>query len=148
MKKSYLSLIILIFLGITGSLFAQEKQEVRIDPGNPAFQESYRNFDFKGNFAALVTHDADNNFYLVDFSKLPGKYDKVCFMNFCFGEDKIVNIDGDLSHDKIWFLANKKYTEQEVLKIFSSVREKTEKSSQLLNEEQKSVWLKANDKYK
>jgi hypothetical protein len=147
MKKLLILLTGLFFLG-TGTISAQQNTPVQIDPGNPAFQESYRHFDFKGQFASLVLEDTENNYFLVDFSKLPGKYEKVCFMNLSFGEGKIVNIDSDLSHDKIWFLSNKKYEAADILKIFSSLKAKTDLSSQTLTGEQKSAWLKANDKYK
>ena len=147
MKKLFLLLSCLFFLG-TGTLCAQQGNEVQIDPGNPAFQALYQNFDFKGNFSSLVLQDAENNYYLVDFSKLPGRYEKVFFMNLTFSEGNIVNMDADLGHDKIWFLANKKYAEKDILKLFSTLKEKTDRSSQTLTGEQKSAWLKANDKYK
>ena len=147
MKKLLFILFGFLLLG-TGTIFAQKNNEIQIDPGNPAFQASYRNFDFKGNFASLILQDAENNYFLVDFSKLPGKYEKVYFMNLSFNEDKIVNIDSDLSHDKIWFLANKKYQKQDILKVFTSLKEKTDLSSKTLTDEQKSSWLIANDKYK
>jgi hypothetical protein len=148
MKRIFYALIGLFFLGITGTASAQQATEVQIEPSNPAFQETYRNFDFRGKFSARVLQDTENNYFLVDFSKLTVKYEKVYFMNLSFNEGRIVNLDGDLSHDKIWFGANRKYPEQDILNLFTELKDKTEHSSQALDSEQKSAWLKANDKYK
>ncbi len=148
MKKFLFILTGFLLLGFSARVSAQQNDETVIDPGNPSFQATYRNFDFKGNFAATAIHGDVNNYFLVDFSKLTGKFEKVYFMSLSFGEPRIVNIDSDLSHDKIWFQANKSYREPDILHLFVTLKEKTDQYSKTLTDEQKASWLKANDKYK
>jgi hypothetical protein len=139
-------LMVLLFSGI--ELFAQSSGQPEINPADPAFRKQYDNIDFKGNFSVVVLNDNTNNYFLVDFSKLRDKYEKVYFLTLSYKEGKIVNLDGDLSHDKIWFSSNKQNSVDEINRLLLDIKEKTLKSSSSLSAEGKTDWLRENDKFK
>lgn len=143
------SFFLLVTLLLTGqAITAQTQENPEINPSDPAFRLKFENTDFHGKFSVLVLNDKTNNYYLVDFSKLKGKYEKVYFLSLVFKNDKIVNIDSDLSQDKIWFLSDKGNPAEEINSIFQNLKDQTIKSSNTLPEDQKANWLLANDKYK
>jgi hypothetical protein len=143
---SMLLLIALLFAGF--SVNAQISDEVKINPQDPVFRQKYENVDFHGKFSVKVLSDNTNNYFLVDFSKLRDKYEKVYFMSLLFQDRKVVNIDSDLKLDKLWFLSNKMYPVDEINNLLQDIKEQTIKNSNSLTVEQKSKWLLENNKYK
>jgi hypothetical protein len=119
-----------------------------VDPSDPAFRAKYAGISFGDHFSLMVLSDATNNYYLVDFTWLESKFQKVYFMNLVFGEKKIVNIDSDLGQDRIWFLSNKKNSEQEITDLLLSLKQKTDRKSEEMTAAEQEAWLKANNKYK
>jgi hypothetical protein len=138
-------LMILLFLGLTA--LGQEESQVYINPADPAFIEKYKNVDFDGKFAVSPVSDNANNYYMVDFSKLASKFEKVYFLNLIFKGGEAVNIDGDLSKDRIWFLSNRKYSTKDIFILFDQLKAKAEKANSSFTEQEKSAWMKSNDKY-
>jgi hypothetical protein len=138
----------MVFLFSGFSVMAQMADAPEINPKDPAFRQKYENIDLKGKFSTQVLNDQTNNYYVVDFSGLKEKYDKVFFLSLVFQDGKVVNIDSDLAQDRIWFLSNVKYAPSEINGLFIKLKEKTIKSSSLLSDEQKAAWLLENDKYK
>jgi hypothetical protein len=126
---------------------AQESSTVSINPADPAFRAKFSELSFNGKFSTMAVTDPVNNYYMADFSQLPVKFEKVYFLSLIFTCGKIVNIDSDLSQNRIWFLANKKYTVKEINILFDELKEKTLKQSSVMTDEQKAVWMKKNDKY-
>jgi hypothetical protein len=134
----------LIFVG-TLTVQAQSKG---IDPGDASFIQKYENFDFKGQFAVLIEQYDPNNYFLIDFSKLSTRFERVYFMNLSFTNYKIVNVDPDISKNKICFMSNKLNSEKEVIAIFDELKKKTSIVADTWSEAEKSKWLNENDKYK
>jgi hypothetical protein len=143
---SLLLLIALLFAGFSG--IAQTLDDVKINPQDPVFRQKYENVDFHGKFSVQVLSDNTNNYFLVDFSRLKDKYEKVYFMSLLFQDRKVVNIDSDLKLDKLWFLSNKMYSVEEINNLLQNIKDQTIKNSNSLTVEQKSQWLLENDKYK
>lgn len=142
MKRLIFLIIILV------ASIAVRAQQGGVNPDNPAFIEKYAKFDFKEKFASVIDKDAVNTYYLLDFSKLPARFDRVYFMNLTFSYDKLVNIDPDIAKTRVCFMANGKYAGEEVIKLFDEILQKVISASSSWSEDQKSAWLTENDKYK
>jgi hypothetical protein len=123
-------------------------QQTGVEPNDPAFIAKYATFDFKGNFSSAIDKDAAKNYFLVDFSRLPSRFDRVYFMDLSFSANEIVNIDPVITKDRVCFSASKKYSEDEVVKIFGELEKKVKDASSAWSEDKKSAWLQKNDKYK
>ncbi len=119
-----------------------------IHPGDPGFREKYAGFDFKGQFAVVIERDAENTYYLLDFTKLPSRFERVYFMNLSFGNYKIVNLDPLVSEDMICFKSNLKYVEKEIVTVFDDLKTRTIGVSKDWAADVKQKWLTENDKYK
>ncbi len=123
-------------------------QNFSIQPDDPAFIAKYENFDFKGKFAATILKNDVHNYFLLDFSKLASRFDRVYFLNLSFSAREIINIDPVITKEKICFMSDQKYKEEEVLNIFDELKNKVAVVSASWSDNQKSTWLKENDKYK
>jgi hypothetical protein len=132
----------------TGGITIRAVSAGTVDPSDPAFRAGYAGISFGDQFSLMVISDATNNYYIVDFSKLPTKFQKVYFMNLIFGEKKVVNIDSDLSQERIWFLSNRNTPEEEVTNLFLSLKQKTDEKSAGMSAAEQEAWLKSNNKYK
>jgi hypothetical protein len=139
--------VIFLFVMLV-ALLTVRAQEVGVTPGDPAFMEKYAKFDFKGKFAAAIDKDAANNYFLLDFSKLPARFERVYFMNLSFSSDKLVNIDPDIAKSRVCFMSSNKFTVDEVIKTLDEIKEKVSSVASSWPEDKKSTWLKENDKYK
>ena len=133
---------------MTCMIQAASAQEAVVDPADSLFNLKYAGFDFKGNFAAKATSDEVNNYYLVDMTKLSGRFGRVYFMNEMFRYAEVFNIDPAISRDKIWFQSNKRYPEKEILDLLNAAMKKTGEVAGSYTEPEKTKWLKENDKYK
>jgi hypothetical protein len=143
------SLSLMIALLLTGfAVTAQNAETIEINPKDPAFRQKYEKVDFHGKFSVPVIKDQTNNYFLVDISQMKDKFEKVYFLSLVFKNGKVVNIDGDLTQSKIWFLSDLKNSVDEVNKIFQDLKEQTLQQSKSLTDDQKAKWLLENDKYK
>jgi|WetSurMetagenome_2_1015567.scaffolds.fasta_scaffold18860_4 hypothetical protein len=118
-----------------------------INPEDPAFRAKYKDISFGGHFIIDVLSDEKNTYYIVDFSKLPSRFEKVYFMNLIFKKDKIVNIDSDITRQQVWFLAAKMFSVSSVEEMVNSVKADTDKANASFTDKEKENWLKENDKY-
>jgi len=123
-------------------------QSGAIHPGDLGFRQKYADFDFKGQFAGVIDRDGVNNYFLLDFSKLASRFERVYFMNLTFDSYQLVNIDPIVTEDRICFMANEKYDKNEQLSIFEELKNKTTKIAATWSGDEKVRWLKKNDKYK
>ena len=147
MKTFSFSLMIALLLG-GFAVSAQSLENLEINPQDPVFRKKYENVDFNGKFSVQVLKDNTNNYFLVDFSKLKDKYEKVFFLSLVFRNGKVVNIDGDLKQSKIWFLSDTMNSVEEINNLLQNLKDQTSKSSNALTDDQKAKWLLENDKYK
>jgi len=118
-----------------------------INPEDPAFRAKYKDISFGGHFIIDVLSDEKNNYYIVDFSKLPSRFEKVYFMNLVFKKDKIVNIDSDITQQQVWFLAASMFPASSIEEIVNSLKAETDKANASFTDEEKVKWLQVNDKY-
>ena len=150
-EKKYTSLypsLMLLLLWIPFSMaLGQEMKEVVIDPANPEFRDKFKEVSFDGKLALKVLNDETNDYYLLDLTRFRSGFEKVWFINLIFHEEKIVCIDHDLTGDRMWFLANRKYSEKEVLDLFTTLKEYTDRRSAQMTLEEKQLWMDVNDKY-
>ena len=145
-KASVLCFLLLTFT----CLFVKGQQDgpVTINPGDPAFREKFSQLSFEGKFYTLAVRDQVNNYYMADFTLLPGRFEKVYFINLVYTSDRIVSIDSDISQDRLWFMVNNKYTDSEAAVEFDALKEKTLATSVSLTQDEKEEWIKKNDKFK
>ncbi|MCX6305712.1 MAG: hypothetical protein NT040_12185 [Bacteroidetes bacterium] len=139
--------VLFLALIFAASLTARAQQE-GFQPDDTAFISKYANQDFNGKFALTIGRDTTNNYFLLDFSKLPDRFDRVFFMNLSFLSEELVNIDPVVTKNRVCFMSNKKNKEDDVLKLFEDIKNKVTGTSSAWSNEQKSEWLKENDKYK
>lgn len=141
--RSVLLLTMLFALSLNFHLAAQNTSSVH---SSPAIKDGKN--DFQGKFAIKTGEDETNRYYQVDYTRLSSRFEKIWFMNESFTSDKVVNTDSDINHQSISFLANKKFSEKEILDYFDLILKNTlDKSASMTKEEQK-LWLEKNDKYK
>ena len=146
MKKfSILTLLVLLF---NLPAFTQESAEKYINPADPSFTAKYDHLQFNDKFVILAESDAANNYFITDFSRLESRFEKVYFLNMTYGTSKIVNLHADLTQKRIWFLAKKLYTVEEIKSVFTDLLDQTRKKSSSLSDNEKNTWLKEHDKYK
>jgi hypothetical protein len=137
-------ILLLFFIGSQ----AISQEVAHINPADPQFRAKYETLSFDNKFVLLAESDPTNNYYIADFSTFSSKFEKVYFLSLVFTSRKIVNIDGDLNQDRIWFLSNKKFSEKETIQEFETLKEQTLKAASGMTEEAKAKWLSENDKYK
>lgn len=123
-------------------------QDKAIQPGSRDFTAKYADFDFKGKFAVLIDNDETNNYYLLDFTKLPTRFERVYFMNLSFRSVEIVNIDPDITGSRVCFMSNRKYSASETIKLFEELKRTVNIPATSWSDTRKTEWLKVNDKYK
>ena len=140
MRVLFLSMI----LAVNITLHAQQ---TIINPADPAFIAKYAKVDFGGKFAMVIEKDLANNYFLVDYSRLPSRFERVCFMNLTFSYKELVNIDPVINKSRVCFLVSTTYSEKEILKIFDQIKEDVLQKSGSWSDNQKAEWMKINDKY-
>ena len=123
-------------------------QQEAIDPHDSVFIKKYAGFNFKDKFAVPIGRYEVNNYFLLDFTKLKSRFEKVYFMNLCFTVNKLINIDPDIAKTRVCFMANKKYDENEIITQFDELIKQTSVINSTWSQDEKNKWLKANDKYK
>jgi hypothetical protein len=123
-------------------------QDVYINPCDPDFRARYGSLEFGDKFSLLALSDQDNNYYIVDFTKLPTRFEKIFFLNLVFRSDKVVCIDSDLAQNRIWFSANRQVQETKIRDTFLELKKKSTDAASLFTEEEKTQWMSKNDKYK
>jgi hypothetical protein len=146
MKRIVLSSILMILVTFSVA-WGQESRSSSINPEDPAFREKFSHLNFNGQFCILAVKDAVNNYYMTDFSQFPVKFEKVYFINLVYKSEIIVNIDSDLSQDRVWFLVNNKYSQKEAGAEFILLRDKTLEASATMTTEEKANWMLKNDKF-
>jgi len=122
-------------------------QQIGVQPDDPSFVAKYADLDFNGKFATTIIKDDANNYFLLDFSLLPTRFDRVFFMNLSFSSEEIINIDPVVTRNRVCFMSNQKYSEVDVLKIFDEIKGKVVAISSSWSDDKKAEWLKDNDKY-
>ena len=97
---------IILLLGMLTGCFALTAQHTADQQSISVMLAGSADFDLHGQFSAFIQADAVNNYYLVDFKQLEGRFARVYFMNESFAHPEIVNLDPDLSKERIWFLTD------------------------------------------
>jgi hypothetical protein len=146
MKKVPFFCILMILFSL-GSARGQENNSVSINPSDPAFRAKFSHLDFDGKFYKLAVVDAVNYYYMADFTLFQDKFERVYFINLIYKSGKIVNIDSDLSQDRVWFLVNKKFSTREAGEEFDSLKDQTLKMSDSFSAEEKNNWMQKNSKF-
>lgn len=139
---------ILILALLLMAMLELNAQSPAFQVDDPAFIARYANFDFKGKFVAEIGKESPNTYFLLDFSTLSTRFERVYFMNLSFSSDELINIDPDITKNRVCFMSNDKYPVHEVLELFEQLKANVRSVSTSWQEEQKFEWLKGNDKYK
>ena len=142
------------FIVLTASLLflffgtGLKAQDIYINPQDSSFRAPFEKIVFGDRFSVLAISDATNNYYIADFTQLPSMFEKVWFMEQIFKDNQVVNIDGDLEHHQIWFMAKKGVSSAIVEDYLSALKKKCLEKSSQLTEAEKTEWMKKNNKYK
>lgn len=104
--------------------------------------------EFGDRFSVLIYSDVNYDYYVIDLTKLGGRFERVYFMNLTYTDSKVVNIDADIEKDQTWFKSYYKNTEVEITCLFKDLIEKTDEARMGMTAEEKSAWMVKNDKFK
>ena len=104
--------------------------------------------DFGDRFAVKVLSEDDYDYYVIDLTKLGGRFERIYFLNLVFGDHKLINIDPGIDNSQLWFKAYYQYTESEILCLFDDLLSETRKISSSWTVEEKQLFLNKYDKYK
>jgi hypothetical protein len=141
MKHATCTIFLLLF---TITLWAQTEVPIAADQDN---LQKYAGVDFKDQFSVLVEKSGSNNIYLVDFSRLATRFERVYFMNLSFSTHRIVNIDPTVREDRVRFMSYEKNEPAAILKQMEEMRVKATQIAAAWTAEEKTNWLAKNDKY-
>ena len=139
--------VLFICLMLLGNVMAFSQQAVGSFELS-AMKTQVEEFNFDGKFAHRMNGDSVNNYYLINLSKLPSRFERVYFMNLSFGCGELINIDPDIAGRSLFFMSKKSYQESEILRQLNHLCDSTVNTSALWALEEKAEWLKSNDKYK
>jgi len=103
--------------------------------------------EFGDRFSVLVESDDQYNYYVIDLTKIGGRFERVYFMNLTYSDHRIANLDPDIEKDQTWFKSYYKYTEDEVTGLFKDLKEKTDETRLGMTAEEKSAWMVKFDKF-
>lgn len=149
MKSNSMKLrLIISFLVFWTASQGMAQQSGWIDPGDSAFNARYAQVPFGDRFAMQILKSDGKNYFLVDFSKLPSRFERVFFMTIAFKQDKLVNIDPEITRDRIWFFAYENYPVREIEELLTSLKDRATEAGKNFTDVQKQEWLLKNDKYK
>jgi hypothetical protein len=108
----------------------------------------YNQKDFGDRFSVLVYSVDNYDYYVVDLTKLGGKFERVYFMNLTYSNPRLVNLDADIEKDQTWFKSYFKYSEDEITCLFRDLKAKTDEARLGMTSGEKSAWMNKNDKFK
>lgn len=104
--------------------------------------------EFGDRFSVLFTSQGDYDYYVVDLTKIGGRFERIYFLNLTYSESKIVNVDSEIEKDQTWFKAYYNYKEEEITCLFNDLKEKTDSTRTMMSAEEKSAWMVKFDKFK
>lgn len=104
--------------------------------------------EFGDRFSVLFSSDDNYDYYVIDLTKLEGRFERIYFMNLTYADSRVVNIDADIEKDQSWFKSYYKNTEDEITCLFNELKEKTDEARIGMTAEEKSIWMVKNDKFK
>ncbi len=135
-----------LILFVSVAMSAQDNKGIQ--PEDPAFIAKYADFKFMGQFAVSIEQNDLKKYFLLDFSIFTSRFERVYFMNLSFTSKEIINIDPDITKDRICFMSDRTYPETEIKAIFDDLKKMTITVATTMPEAEKLRWLKENDKYK
>lgn len=138
----------LCFLFLAFAAFYAVSAQNAPQPGEPGFLEQYAHYDFKGNFSAVIKSDPASNYYLLDFSMLSTRFEKIYFMNKSFSVNEVVNLGYESGKNIVCFKSSTSYPVNEVTAKFNHLLKDTKEISRTWDTAAQSDWLLKNDKYK
>ena len=139
-------LILLSVMIMTANSQSENKAPVGVN--QPANSLIYNQKEFGDRFSVLFNSEDDYDYYVIDLTKLKGRFERVYFMNLTYQDRRIVNLDPDVDKDQIWFKAFHQYNETEIIGRFNDLKEKAVQDCNNLSSAEKSAWLAKNDKFK
>lgn len=137
-----------IFLFIAIAAIHQVNAQNGPKPGEPGFLDLYTHYNFNGQFSARVTSDQNYNYFILDFSLLNTRFEKIYFMNRSFSVNEVVNLGFEADKNIVCFKTLKSYKENEIQLKFEALLKETKKYSSEWDSVSQQEWLLKNDKYK
>lgn len=128
-------------------LVAQQETGMVADPTDPAFRSRFQDVSFGDAVAVKVLEDANRSYFLADMTMFPTRFEKITFLNLVFVDDILVNMDPDLSQERMWFMAFSSFPEADILLRFEELKEKTLQANREMTSAEKEAWLEIHDKY-
>ena len=138
--------LILLSIWISSS-FGQNEGEIAGNKETRQVHLVFNQQEFGENFAILSISDDNYDYYVVDLTKLGGKFEKVYFMNLTYEDSRIINLDGDLEKDQTWFKSYYTNSEKEITCVFNDLKERTDKAGKEMSDAEKSEWMAKFNKF-
>ncbi|MFO7615002.1 MAG: hypothetical protein R6W71_10220 [Bacteroidales bacterium] len=142
---------LLISLLMVGGLLSTMAQQAETRPSGHELCDVPLIFDqpsFGDRFSVMAISENEYDYYVVDLSKLPGRFERIYFLNLTYQTKEVVNIDPDIYGQQMWFKAYRDRQEQDVSRLFEKMKEESLDISRTMPAEEKAAWLSKYDKYK
>lgn len=110
--------------------------------------ETLNEYSFDGAFTRYIKEDGTSDYYLVDGSLLPSRFERIYFMEQSFTFSELINMGFNPDCDRICFKADKQYDRLAIMARLTECRDKTRQISREWSIEQQQKWLQEHDKYK
>lgn len=143
MRIVFLILMSVIFLASNG----QSDGNTAANGQLPQIPLVFDQKEFEGRFSVLFYSDDNYDYYVIDLTKLGGRFERVYFMNLTYADPRVVNIDADIEKDQTWFKSYYKYTEDEIICLFKDLKKRTDETRLRMTAEEKSAWMVKFDKF-
>jgi hypothetical protein len=140
------SLLFVLLIGINMTVIAQSG--VTVPFNSSAGIAEYAGYDLKDRFAACIAGDSIHDYYLVDLARFESRFEKVYFMNLTFSVKELINLDPDLSRDRVLFMVVKTPSAENLVGELEKIHDQVNDTVKAWPAGRKSAWLNENDKYK
>ncbi len=114
-------------------------------PLDPMFTFDQTQFDDR--FAVHVFSDEVYDYYVIDYTKMPQRFERIYFLNLIYKDDQVVHIDPDINKTQSWFKSHERYPQTEIICKLEDFLDETLEASRLWPEADKQAWLLKYDKF-
>lgn len=105
----------------------------------------YDHINFGESFFVIAETDQNNDFYVVDLTKLSSEFARTWFIATAFNENKLVRIDAGNS-SMAWFKVDKSYPKADISQLLGSLKAQAASSDAAMTATEKNEWLHRNGK--
>ena len=112
-----------------------------------AWEMQVKSTGFGDKFSLQPANDSEYDYYVVDLTKLPSRFERIYFLNLVYRTDSVVNIDPDINDDMMWFKAYHLYNPENISCLLDEYKVRANRAEEEYSDEEKAGWLQSHDKF-